>query len=350
MRIREECTNMKCKICSALLLMLMFVSVFPINVNAKEKHFEKQEIKGVSVIDETSLMRVDAKGNVGFVQYSSSCKANNLILKKKQIKGNKIRSAGKVSASTKEEDMFDCVKSLDKCIITVENCGKFAVINEYDNEGKRIFAYKDKVYKVNRCYYTFGDIWDDGENIYYVYWSRYFDNNRESGATLRCINKKNKKAKTINAFKTKNNVCIDNTITIDDGYIYELCESNVYVYSFNGKKVCRINLPSGKQSLYEEGIDSEEYKYLINHSLSVCGDYIYYCNKNGVYACNMKKAKKFHIFYDGSKDQYFGHDYGVKEICVKDKNTFYIRFTDKSVYEPCGEINKSILVKYSNVK
>ena len=43
----------------------------------------------------------------------------------------------------------------------------------------------------------------------------------------------------------------------------------------------------------------------------------------------MKKAKKFHIFYDGSKDQYFGHDYGVKEICVKDKNTFYIRFTDK---------------------
>ena len=56
---------MKCKICSALLLMLMFVSVFPINVNAKEKHFEKQEIKGVSVIDETSLMRVDAKGNVG---------------------------------------------------------------------------------------------------------------------------------------------------------------------------------------------------------------------------------------------------------------------------------------------
>ena len=110
------------------------------------------------------------------------------------------------------------------------------------------------------------------EKIYYVYWSRYFDNNRESGATLRCINKKNKKVKTINAFKTKNNVCIDNTMTIDDGYIYELCESNVYVYSFNGKKVCRINLPSGKQSLYEEGIDSEEYKYLINHSLSVCGD------------------------------------------------------------------------------
>lgn len=66
--------------------MLMFVSVFPINVNAKEKHFEKQEIKGVSVIDETSLMRVDAKGNVGFVQYSSSCKANNLILKKSRLK------------------------------------------------------------------------------------------------------------------------------------------------------------------------------------------------------------------------------------------------------------------------
>ena len=44
--------------------------------------------------------------------------------------------------------MFDCVKSLDKCIITVENCGKFAVINEYDNEGKRIFAYKDKVYQM----------------------------------------------------------------------------------------------------------------------------------------------------------------------------------------------------------
>lgn len=66
--------------------MLMFVSVFPINVNAKEKHFEKQEIKGVSVIDETSLMRVDAKGNVGFVQYSSSCEANNLILKKSRLK------------------------------------------------------------------------------------------------------------------------------------------------------------------------------------------------------------------------------------------------------------------------
>ena len=40
---------MKCKICSALLLMLMFVSVFPINVNAKEKHFEKQEIKSLDL-------------------------------------------------------------------------------------------------------------------------------------------------------------------------------------------------------------------------------------------------------------------------------------------------------------
>lgn len=65
---------------------------------------------------------------------------------------------------------------------------------------------------------------------------------------------------------------------------------------------------------------------------------------------SMENSLPLTIFYDGSKDQYFGHDYGVKEICVKDKNTFYIRFTDKSVYEPCGEINKSILVKYSNVK
>ena len=135
-------------------------------------------------------------------------------------------------------------------------------------------------------------------------------------------------------------------IVLQNNKVYELSDTSINVYSFKGKKLGSYKLPEGKRKLYEEGIDKEEYKYMINNSFSVCGDDIYYVNKNGVYKCNTKKGK-FQMFYDGAQDDYFGHDYGVEELCVKDKNTFYIRFADAGFHVTCGDSNSIKLIQYS---
>lgn len=343
---------MKKQIISVLILGLAFTCAGQCNVNAKGKEFAKQEINYNIGDDETSFMNVNAKGKVQFTQYNTDPEKDKndsfyLKLTKKQVKGKSIETIKNKKIESDIMDSFTYVKTLDKCTITVYNDGKYACISEYDNGGKKTFSFKDKVYTTKRCYYFMCDIWDDNDNIYYVYWSEYFDSGKRSGATLRCINKKTKKVKTINSFASKNKYYLDSKVYINDGYVYELTEKKLYAYSIKDRKTKTYTLPEGKKSLYEEGVDSEEYKYLKHHNFTVCGSYIYYCNKNGIYRCNTKKEKVFHKYYDGTKDEYFGHEYGAAEICVKDNNTFYVKFEDSNVYKTCGDKEGIKLVKYS---
>ena len=81
-------------------------------------------------------------------EYSEKDKNDSFYLKltKKQVKGKSIETIKNKKIESDIMDSFTYVKTLDKCTITVYNDGKYACISEYDNGGKKIFSFKDKVY------------------------------------------------------------------------------------------------------------------------------------------------------------------------------------------------------------
>lgn len=361
------------KIISFLVLFFMCVCVIQCSASAKVKQYNKYNISYHTTDNYASKLHLTLDGKVQYIRYnyeSNKYKTKKLYLS--ELMGKSVEEIKTIRTDVDVFKEYVYVKVLDDKIITVREIKqkssnkrsniKNLIIEEYDKKGKKVFSYKDKGFTEKNCYYDFGDIYDDGKNIYYIYWKEYFlpdenntdgnlssNLNKESGPVLQIINKQNKTAKSITSLKvTAGSLGMKKNIRYEQGKMYELLDKVINVYSLKGKKLGSYDLPEGEHTLYNEGVDSDEFKYLINHSFNVCGDCIYYVNKRGVYKCNTKKKKSFNMIYDGAKDEYFGHDYGVEELCVKDNNTFYIRFADSGVYVPCGDYDRIKLVKYKS--
>lgn len=342
---------------NAILLLLIIVCACCSTAGAKEKKITKQIIKMAPREEiQTSGMCINDGGKVCLIRYDNTAAVDRddnyyTVLDIKQINDSSFRTKHKIKHKFRKADedgSVEYVRLLDKTVIVVEANfdNKYTYVTEYNLNGKKLFSFKDKIEKVNSSYFSYCDIWDDGNNIYYVYWQDLFDDDKNSGAELKCVNKTTGKIKTLKQFKTHSRRFSDCSITISDGYVYELTETDIYVYNLRGKRISRYKLPEGRHSLYNENTDPDEFRYLVKHCINVCGKNIYYCNNNGIYKCNTKKSKKFRKIYDGSGDEYFGHDYGVDDIKVADKNTFYVSYIPGSAYEVCGDYTKRIFVRY----
>ena len=72
---------------------------------------------------------------------------------------------------------------------------------------------------------------------------------------------------------------------------------------------------------------------------------VFYCNVNGIY--KLTKNKKPKLIYNAKNDNFFAGEYGVKDICAGDNNTFYLMFDNIRNYEVCVYDWAYKLAKYS---
>ncbi|GEM_PF-4961650 len=327
------------KVISLLLMISVCICVFGgSGANAKEKQFKNQEVQ--YKYNEDSIfgmppMYLTNNGKVQYIWYEyKKDKKNDITYAEghtNTIDGKRVIS----KASFKDRDIeyydrFARVRALDDKTLTIDtmNIQGKPIVKEYDTKGKKIFAYKDKN-STDRLY----DSWDDGRNIYYVYEKQDHDD-ASYVFCIRCINKKSKKAKDMKSITLDANefnpfsAAGSNLVKIEKGKIYVLCSDKINVYSLKGKLLNTCRLPDGNRTI-RIGDDSEDVMYLTFNNFCVCGKYIYYCNRNGIYRWNMKGRDGFKLYYNAEGDEYFGAEYGAEDICVKDKNTIYIMLRDK---------------------
>ncbi len=214
-----------------------------------------------------------------------------------------------------------------------ESVYKFTV---YEN-GKPVSVVSEKIKNKN---YKVGDIRVKGDKMYYVCG---YVNKKNANLFLKCIN--------INNGKQVKKVKLNE---IKDCYIVQMHKQRIYAidenyttitaYSFGGKKVAAYKLPKLKKiiSIGDNGYTRRE---LVRFK----DNYIYYSNgKDGIYRCNIKGNKrKFSKLFDLKKDVLFNSRSKLMyDYCVKDKNTFYVRFMEEEPVICADDGNPSLLVKY----
>lgn len=345
---------MKKIIISLLLIISLCVSIFGGSASAKERKFKRQDTKFTYVgefMADVFPMYCAKNGKVKYMRYDIKYKAETYAdFNIDAIEGKKIKKISSFKERNIENgDIFYDARALDDNVNLTIRMGRFgkkekAVIKEYDKKGKNIFTYKDDKNLIN-AFRLRG--WDDGRNIYYTYMEM---SRNESSCVFhtRCINKKSKKVKDMRSFKL-NAMEVErtnsNNLKIEKGKLYVLCKEKINVYSLNGKLLKTCRLPEGERTIHiQEDYDPEIGTYLTFNYFSVCGDYLYYCNRNGIYRWNMKGKDGFKLYYNAEGDEYFGPGYGAEDICVKDENTIYIMIS-KLVEGHHDELQK--IVKYS---
>ncbi len=336
------------KIISFFILIFVCVCIFGNGASAKERKFKKQDTKYIYNENKVQCVYKMYVSNTGKVQYiwaeRPTMKHWYTKFHRESIEGKKIKAIG----SFKDNSIwhFDDVKvSGDKSLtIRVKGKKERAVIREYDKKGKKIFTYIDDNEK--RSIGPFLKGWDDGKSIYYTHIKLRYDENLYVFNT-RCINKKSKKAKDMNSFKVDmqdiDEVVLRN-FKIEKKKIFVLCNEKINVYSLNGKLLNTFKLPEGERTIRVYIDPPDVGDYLTFNHFSVYGDYIYYCNRNGIYRLNMKEKGGFKLYYNAEGDEYFGSEYGAEDICVKDENTIYMMIRDVTAYDPTK------IVRYSRIR
>lgn len=336
-----------------LLVMLMLICVSFVSVNnadAKTYKFKKNEINSHIRLSEFSELYVNEKGRIQYIDYTThkkntldDCWYTKMNCYMLNGKSEKRINSFKVPMNSATE-IYNCVRIVDEKVITLMEKDGTIYVDEYDDKGKKVFSFKTKEFtKKNYSYELKNIIWDDGNNIYYIY---EYEVNNDYKYKLCKVNKKTKKVERRNLNANSYDIRFEN------GYIYELCEKEINIFSLKGKKLSTIMLPEG-ETYYEINVGTDDYVKLSVHEIGVYGDYLFYCNKNGVYRCNinnLKKNSKFKLYYDAKGDEYFEQDYEIDELCIKDKDTFCIKVAHSSDFEPCADQDGVKLVKYSRKK
>ncbi|MCI8307333.1 MAG: hypothetical protein HFH14_04715 [Lachnospiraceae bacterium] len=344
---------MKKKMILVLFMIFLCVCTCGDISDAKEKKFKRQDTKFTYAgkqMYETSQMYCTDNRKVQYMRYGYNYNKKCTEFQRDYINGKKINriSLFKDRSFDTDENFF-AVRPLDDndnliIMTNIYEKKNKVYIKEYDKKGNIIFKYTDDK-NLNNAFSLHG--WDDGDNIYYTYVIMSRDENSYVVHT-RSINKKNKKVKDMRSFKLNVkdiDFHTDARIRIEKGKIYVLCKEKINVYSLNGKLLKTCGLPGGEREIRIDIVDGEEVIYLKFNHFSVCGNYVYYCNRNGIYRWNVKGSGGFKLYYNAEGDEYFGTEYGAVDICVKDKNTIYIMFEDIKDYNEFDGPSK--IVRYS---
>lgn len=330
-----------------LLVIVLFVCtcLFVNNSEAKEKKFKRQDM-GYTYSEkrfDVSPMYVTGDGRIQYIWYRYKTDKNDnsfAEINRDLIEGKGIKTISSIKdPNARYYGIFSEVRMLNDKILTSEKKNSKVVIKEYNENGKKIFTFKDK----NEYSWLRG--WDNGRNIYYTYGS--IDHEEDYVYNIRCIKKKNKKAGDVGSFKLtvqdlKRQLGRDE-IKIEKEKIYVLCNEKINIYSLKGKMLNTCKLPGGDRDIIMNEGTEEQYSLTFNH-FSVYGDYVYYCNRTGIYRWKTTGKRGFKLYYDANGDEYFGSGYGAADICVSDKDTIYIMLTC-SVGGNIGELSK--IVRYT---
>lgn len=183
----------------------------------------------------------------------------------------------------------------------------------YNSKGETVLSIEDVLNKKKYVALTIGDIIFKDKKIYYTYIT-------DSGKIhIRCM--KEKDGKLVKDVKLKSAAQNDNSI-IYNNQVYVIANNAVEVYALNGQKKGVYKLPKIKRT-----VKVGKEKVSLRENISICDNYIYYSNgTNGIYRCKINEANKgFSMFYDAKNDSNFKKS-AFYDFCVKDKNTFYVRF------------------------
>ena len=331
-----------------MILILSGIFLSPNNVDAKTYKFKNTVIDSKKYLTLVSTLAVNKNGEVQYIDYSSVKKNYNRMIFY-TINKNLAKKTGSFKVKIKNYRFVNYTRIIDGKTLTFDEVDSGVIyIREYDVKGKCVNEFKTQEFPKRSKYFLYltENIWDDGDNIYYLYQKHKKTGIYTPRYILCRVNKKTKKIyrKTIDV--------IGHHCIFDNGYIYELCEKEINIYSLKGKKLSTVNLPEGETD-YKVNEGTQDYKNLSTHVLGVRGNFLYYCNKNGVYRCNIRnldKTNKFKLIYEAGNDEFFGNDYKMEEICIKDKDTFFVKVVHTSDLDACADPDDTKFVKYTRKK
>lgn len=207
----------------------------------------------------------------------------------------------------------------------VEHGNNKMVIQIRNQKGKVKESYPIKINKkdsrkINNMYIE--DITIKGSKMYYVL-NVTTKKDREYNY-LQCYNLKKKKV--ISGKKLKNNGKYE--FNSNKLYFYNY-GNTIEKYALNGKRTSSYKLPEGETTVMGHllHLNGLEYEYSFK-AVDYNGNYIYYCNRNGVYRCNTKGDGVFELIYNGSNDEVFNPAYGQEKMLeyfeVLENGNFYV--------------------------
>lgn len=207
--------------------------------------------------------------------------------------------------------------------------GKNVILDTYNLKGKRIFHFEDKVKSGKNEWADVSNVYEKGKYIYYLY-SKVDTDMWKKDIYLNRVNKKTGKlmySKRIYKDVEHTKIC---DIKFINGKVYLLQEDKIVSHSLKGKKLCEYSLPEGKTFFSDTFNGYSIVPRLTFKKYDVYGDYIYFCNANGVYRCSITDNDGFSLFYDASTDEYFSDKYGLVDMKVTNDNMFYLLLMDEA--------------------
>ena len=187
----------------------------------------------------------------------------------------------------------------------------------FDKDGKEVSNIADKLSYKKSDALSITDIYIKGKKLYYTYIIN------RSKVHIRCVHLKNEKFISDKILKSKG---IVDEVIIFDNRVYMIADKDIKSYTLQGKKEISYKLPKVKKYIRI----SQNEKMPLREGMSISGKYIYYTNgKDGIYRCKINNEKKgFSLYYNTKKDSDFKES-KFFDLCVKDKNSFYVRFIER---------------------
>lgn len=226
--------------------------------------------------------------------------------------------------------------------------GKKVIIDTYNSKAERIFHFVDKVKKSKNEYIGTTCVYENAKYIYYLY-TKSDINTIQRSCYINCISKKT--GKLLSSKKIYNTGGIgafnDTIVKIVDGKVYMIQEKKIVSYSLKGKRISEYGIPEETTNSTDMANGDSIASRLTFKKYDVYGDYIYFCNANGVYRCSITGNGGFLLFYDASTDENFSEKYGLVDMKVTNDNMFYLLLIDESSVD---EGIPTKLVKYTKNK
>lgn len=306
-----------------LMIIMCFVFVAPLKtVDAAD--YISNEFNGNHIFTSYDKMYSEGK-NLVIIQTDDDCGPNEKGEYYNKIIIDSITESGNVN---KKE--FNCenartyaIKKEKSNIYTCNRKSNYKVIVQKRGlKGKIKASYPIRVNKKEYKITTLNDIMIKGKKMYCV---------------LDVIDKKSKKENTlIQCYDMRKKEVISSKKIKEKGYFfYEnnrllgYSDNKINVYTLIGKKLSSKKLPKGETVVigHLTHLNNVAYEYTFK-GVDVNNGYIYYCNRNGIYRCNVNGNQEFSLIYSGANDSLFNPEYGEERMLehfkVLDNGDFYM--------------------------
>lgn len=337
-----------CKRYCYVFVFMVTLILFSKNALAEEKSFVCTKMEFEEPIGDYASMGVhniyiDSKNRLQYFHFGERNQGNKYLYTLIDSKNNENgKLINKKIVSVKKTPQIVKYTDDNKIIMVFRNYGskKMFQVNILDKKSKKTAAFKYTFNKSVKWFYM-ADVYVVNNKIYYAYVLTK-KHTAEHILYLECRNLKNNKLISKNIIcKTKSNEEALDSVKILDGKLYIMNKENIISFSLKGKSKKIYYLPDN--GMYIEASSDAE---LISKEFSKQGNYIYYCNKKGIYRCNCKNNTGFELYYDATGDKFFSANYGFNDMTVDNNGDVYLALVSKA-WEDIGYTTD--IVRYSRL-